>query len=63
MGKLFLGSDEIGGGVIALVDALPTANQTEYNKHLLYLYNGDLYFIKYSSGTYSYKKVTTTEVQ
>lgn len=30
---------------ISLVDSLPTANLTEYNKHLLYLYSGELYYI------------------
>lgn len=63
MGKVYLGSDEIGGGGIVLVDALPTANATEYNKHLIYLYNGDLYFIQYGSGTYSLEKIESTEVQ
>ena len=34
-----------GGGGIVAVDSLPTANAAEYEKHLLYLQSGDLYFL------------------
>src|SRR5699024_10700168 len=34
-----------GGGGIVAVDSLPTASQTEYEKHLLYLQGGELNFI------------------
>lgn len=34
-----------GGGGIVAVDSLPTPNQTEYEKHLLYLQGGELNFI------------------
>lgn len=34
-----------GGGGIVAVDSLPTANAAEYEKHLLYLQSGDLYYI------------------
>lgn len=46
-----------GGGGIVAVDSLPTPIQTEYEKHLLYLYNGELYYL--SSAT-QYKLVTVT---
>lgn len=54
---LFYGNVALGGGGLILVDALPTANATEYNKHNLYLYNGEIYFITEDSGTYAYEKL------
>lgn len=49
------------------VNALPTANQAEFDKHLLYLYNDSLYYIQYANNTYSYVEVgvdfiTTNEI-
>lgn len=54
---LFYGNVALGGGGLILVDALPTANATEYNKHNLYLYNGEIYYITEDSGTYAYEKI------
>lgn len=54
---LFYGNVALGGGGLILVDALPTANATEYNKHNLYLYNGEIYYITEDSGTYDYEKL------
>lgn len=54
---LFYGNVALGGGGLILVDALPTANATEYNKHNLYLYNGEIYYITEDSGTYAYEKL------
>lgn len=42
---------------VTVVNSLPTANATEYAKHLLYDYNNALYFIIYSDSTYSYVQV------
>ena len=39
---------------VTTVNSLPTANATEYAKHLLYDYNDSLYFIVEDSGAYSY---------
>lgn len=39
------------------VNSLPTADATEYAKHLLYDYNNSLYFIIYSNSEYSYVQV------
>lgn len=39
---------------VTSVNSLPTADATEYAKHLLYDYNGSLYFIVYSNSEYSY---------
>lgn len=39
---------------VTTVNSLPTANATEYVKHLLYDYNDSLYFIVENDGTYSY---------
>lgn len=54
---LFYGNVALGGGGLILVDALPTANATEYNKHNLYLYNGEIYYIIEDSGVYAYEKL------
>ena len=54
---LFYGNVALSGGGLILVDALPTANATEYNKHNLYLYNGEIYYITEDSGTYTYEKL------
>lgn len=54
---LSYGNVALGGGGLILVDALPTANATEYNKHNLYLYNGEIYYITEDSGTYAYEKL------
>ena len=45
---------------IEVVQALPTADATEYAKHLLYNYNGVLYFMIYSNSEYSYIQVGKT---
>lgn len=45
---------------IEVVQTLPTASQTEYNKHLLYSYQNVLYFMIYDDGTYSYVQVGKT---
>lgn len=45
---------------INVVNSLPTANQTEYAKHLLYNYNGVLYFMIYSNSEYSYIQIGKT---
>lgn len=62
MANLYIGNESIGGGGLLLVDTLPTANQSEYNKKMLYLMNGNLYYIVYSNGNYSYKQITSSEV-
>lgn len=54
---IFYGNVALGGGGLVLVNSLPTANATEYNKHNLYLYNGEVYYITYDSGTYDYEKL------
>ena len=39
------------------VNSLPTADSTEYAKHLLYSYNGALYFIVYNGTNYEFLEV------
>lgn len=58
---LFYGNVALGsGGGLILVDTLPTANATEYNKHNLYLYNGEVYYITFDSESYAYEKLPNT---
>ena len=45
---------------IEVVQTLPTASQTEYDKHLLYSYQNVLYFMIYDDSTYSYVQVGKT---
>ena len=43
MGKIFYGNASLGGSGIVPVDTLPTANETNYNKHELYRIWNDLW--------------------
>ena len=45
---------------INVVNSLPTANQTEYEKHLVYSYQNSLYFIIYDNSEYSLVQVGKT---
>ena len=45
---------------INVVNSLPTANQTEYEKHLVYSYQNSLYFIIYDNSEYSLEKIRKT---
>lgn len=45
---------------INVVNSLPTANQTEYAKHLIYSYQNSLYFIIYDNNEYSLVQVGKT---
>ena len=45
---------------INMVNSLPTANQTEYEKHLIYSYQNSLYFIIYDNSEYSLVQVGKT---
>lgn len=45
---------------INTVNSLPTANQTEYEKHLIYSYQNSLYFIVFDGNEYSLIQVGKT---
>lgn len=45
---------------INVVNSLPTANQTEYEKHLIYNYQNSLYFIIFDNNEYSFIQVGKT---
>lgn len=45
---------------INTVNSLPTANQTEYEKHLIYSYQNSLYFIVFDGDEYSLIQVGKT---
>ena len=62
MAKIFIGNNNIGGGGIVPTNNLPTANETNYNKHELYLNDGELKYIDYSNSTYEYKTLASSDV-
>lgn len=52
---------------ITVVNSLPTANSSEYNKNLLYMYDNELYYIEKNGASYSYvnlngEAITTSEI-
>ena len=62
MAKIYLGNVNIGGSGIVPTNTLPTANETNYNKHELYLYEGELKYIDYSNSTYEYKTLASSDL-